>query len=381
MEKICFVMPYHILENRGGGAEVQAWLLARELARRKYDISYICQSVKGKEGLFELIDGVKVKWVKYAHHFRWTNGWEYYRALREINPDLIIQRMSSFITGVIGFYARRHKKKFVWICTDNQSPKRWMFMNNQLEINRAKRINPIKSIIFLFNALIYDLSRHYGMKRVDHAFVQNEVQRKLLKEQFRLDSELMISGHEIPQTRMQTEKRLKNKIVLWVADLSPKKRPEKFIELARIAQNSQFRFIMIGGKEDSSYIKSLFGSKPDNLTWLGRLPFEEVLSWFDKAFFFVNTSISDAEGFPNTYVQAWLRGVPVVTLSVDPDGVIQKFGLGYLAQNVQAIFDYINHLAADRDEYAEIADRILRYAQEKHSISAMAGNFLNAIKK
>ena len=28
--RICFVMPFHIQEMRGGGAEVQAWLLAKD---------------------------------------------------------------------------------------------------------------------------------------------------------------------------------------------------------------------------------------------------------------------------------------------------------------------------------------------------------------
>ena len=46
---------------------------------------------------------------------------------------------------------------------------------------------------------------------------------------------------------------------------------------------------------------------------------------YDRAKVLVNTS--DVEGFPNSYLQAWIRGVPVVTL-IDPDGVIEREGLG-----------------------------------------------------
>jgi len=61
---------------------------------------------------------------------------------------------------------------------------------------------------------------------------------------------------------------------------------------------------------------------------MGKLPFEETLKIFDGATLFVNTSKSESEGFPNTYIQAWLRGVPVISFDVDPDGVIAKNGLG-----------------------------------------------------
>jgi len=43
IKKICFVMPWHITE-RGGGAEVQANYLSRELVNRGFSVYYICQS-------------------------------------------------------------------------------------------------------------------------------------------------------------------------------------------------------------------------------------------------------------------------------------------------------------------------------------------------
>jgi glycosyltransferase involved in cell wall biosynthesis len=370
-------MPYHILENRGGGAEVQAWLLARELARRGHEVTYIAQRVNDKRGRLQMLDGVTIRWSRYAHYFRWTNGWEYYGALKEANPDIVVQRMTSFVTGIIGFYIKKYKKKFVWICTDNESPKRWLFLNGQLEINKRQKVNLAKSLIFLFNAFIYDLSRQWGMKRVSHAFTQNEFQKKTLKEEFGLESFLMISGHEIPQNIRSIKERLENRIILWVANLGQKKKPEKFIELAKIAETSKFRFIMIGSKDDNAYIKRLFKDKPDNLEWLGRLPFDETLSWFDKAAFFVNTS--NDEGFPNTFIQAWLRGVPVITLGVDPDGVIDKHKLGYVARDERGILNHLIFLMNDRTTYKEIAENASRYAQEKHSISAMTDNFLNVL--
>ncbi|MDH7513816.1 MAG: glycosyltransferase family 4 protein [Clostridiales bacterium] len=380
MKKICFVMPYHILENRGGGAEVQAWLLAKELARRGFDVSYIAQSVEGKAGRVEKVDGVTIRWIRYAHYFEWANTQDYYRALKKIYPDVVVQRMTSFVTGVLGLYCRQQKRWFVWICTDDEQPRRWHFLKNQIILNRNDKINPIKALLFLFNAWVYDLSRQYGMKQVACAFTQNGFQKKLLKKEFGLNSFLMTSGHEIPTKITPAQPRLANRIVSWVANLGRKKRPEKFIELASRAQDLKLQFIMIGSKNDELYIQELFRGKPDNLNWLGRLSFDETLSWFDKATFFINTSLPHIEGFPNTFIHAWMHGVPVISFGVDPDGIIKKHNLGYVAQDVRDAIDYVKDLINNSSAYEEISRNVTRYAREKHSIAAMTDSFLNALR-
>jgi len=375
--KICFVMPYHILENIGGGAEVQAWLMAKELARRGLHVSYICQNRKKRARRIEIIDGVLVRWVRYARHFFWSNGLEYFRALMDINPDVIVQRMTSFITGVVGFYTKIMRKKFIWICTDNSSPQKWIFLKNQLKTNRTYRINYIKSVVFIFNALICDVFRQWGMKKITYAFTQNDNQRIALKKSFFLDSMRIQSGHESPDLIMPSEKKLENKIVLWVANLGSNKQPEKFIQLARLAQETNLSFIMIGSKEERGQIRKLYNNLPNNLRMLGRLSFEETLRWFDQATFFVNTSRQ--EGFPNTFIQAWLRGLPVLTLNVDPDRVISTNGLGFVALGIGELLNKLVYLSNHSDEYRRISDRVKEYANRNYLIEKITDDFIKFI--
>ncbi|MCA1656367.1 MAG: glycosyltransferase, partial [Actinobacteria bacterium] len=58
-------------------------------------------------------------------------------------------------------------------------------------------------------------------------------------------------------------------------------------------------------------------------------PRDELIALYARAVAVVNTS--GFEGFPNTFMEAWACGVPVLSLSVDPDGVIERHGLGGVA--------------------------------------------------
>ena len=90
-------MPWHISDNRGGGAEIQAWYFAVELARLGHVVYYVCQSVTGKTGTEER-DGVTIFRIRKLGKFQSTGLKRYYNVLTKIRPDLVVQRMSSAVS-------------------------------------------------------------------------------------------------------------------------------------------------------------------------------------------------------------------------------------------------------------------------------------------
>ena len=121
--------------------------------------------------------------------------------------------------------------------------------------------------------------------------------------------------------------------VLWAENPLANKRPEVFLELARMLP--EFRFAMAMNESDRarfSQIKHQAAFLP-NLLFLGQVPPAEMEQWFARSQVFVNTSARG--GFPNTFLQAWMNGAPVVSLAVDPDRLVQDEMLGLIADPQQ----------------------------------------------
>lgn len=367
MPRACIVMPYHISEHPGG-AEAQAWLLARELARRGWRVSYLAQSRTGKTGP-ETRDGVDLEWVAPSRRFPWTNSGRFYRALLRLDPELVVIRNSSHLLGVVGHYCGRHGRAGAWICTDNWSPLRWFELGRQRERVRAYRFGPLRRALAYGNALVGDLMRRHGVRRMRWCLTQNDVQARRLEESFGRASARMVSGHEPPPAGVRREEPL----VLWVGNPGMNKRPELFVDVARRCPG--VRCVMVGDRRHPQ--RGEPRELPGNVEHCGRLPFDETLAWFDRAALFVNTSAE--EGFPNTFVQAWLRGVPVLTLGVDPDGVIARHGLGEVCVDAAALAARVQTLLADDEARRRLGRNAREYAERHHTVARMADRFLASI--
>jgi glycosyltransferase involved in cell wall biosynthesis len=91
-----------------------------------------------------------------------------------------------------------------------------------------------------------------------------------------------------------------------------------------------------------------------NLEFKGSVPYHEVNAYYARARVFVNTS--DSEGFPNSYLQAWVRGTPLVAF-FDPDGVVAREGLGAAPRSMDEMVASLEGLLAGGEAWEDASRR------------------------
>jgi glycosyltransferase involved in cell wall biosynthesis len=153
----------------------------------------------------------------------------------------------------------------------------------------------------------------YGLRRADAIVLQSARQRILLSQHHGREGRIIRSCYQAPAAAPIAQP---GGIVLWVGTIREVKRPDMFVEIARLLPEVRFR--LVGGPTEGDVamqarferLKSLATDIP-NLELAGFVPFAEVEKHFDQASILVSTSSN--EGFPNTFLQAWARGIPVVS--------------------------------------------------------------------
>ena len=324
-----------------GGAELQQYYLGKYLNERGCTVNCLSFDYHQKEihkfdkitflRTFSMSEGLPGIRFFYPRLIR------IWQALKLADADIYYTRGAGFLPGVLRIFCKLHDKKYVFAGAHDTN-----FIPGQLRLK------------FRRDRILYE----YGLKRADAIIVQSAMQRKLLRENYGLDS--VVIKNLYPDELNLKERR--NEHILWVATLREWKRPELFVEIAKAFPREEF--VMIGGpgKNRQFYadIKRAADDIP-NLVFKGFLPFEETKRYFDSAKLFVNTSIY--EGFPNTFLQSWCRGIPVITF-FDPDDVVAKNRLGMVVSSTEELLESVQQML---ESYPDYSRRVLQYFRENHS--------------
>jgi glycosyltransferase involved in cell wall biosynthesis len=222
---------------------------------------------------------------------------------------------------------------------------------------------------------------HYALENADRVFVQTADQARLLAERFGRQGEVI--RNPVPVTADDPARwppRQAREFVLWIGRADTfNKRPMLFLELARRCPEQAF--LMIANRTHGRDVFSaLQAERPPNLTVIERVPHSQIWDYYRRALAFVNTSLY--EGFPNTFLQCAVSGVPVVSLNVDPEGIFSRHGCGLLARGAtEELERAVRALCADPALAEQYARRFHSYALEHHSLDAQSHAFETLLRK
>jgi len=350
--RLCIVNPF----QHGGGAEFQISLLTAALhATNRFDVWYLTHHVSPEiqPNGYQVVRIGKDDRVPRLGYV--TDFVPLYRALRSLKPHVIYQRVAGGYTGICAFYARQHHRstRMIWHVAHTTDVTR-----EHLDTGRN-----------ILRRRFEKCSVEYGIRRTDRIVVQTRDQGRLLAENYGRQADAVIPNFH-PDAPEQPDKSGPLTVV-WIANLKLWKRPEVFVRLARALRDLEgVRFLMLGEPPagDARWCAELMQSieATPNLEFLGHRSAADVNQFLARASVFVNTSVH--EGFPNTFVQAWLREAVVVSLSVNPDQVLDSQGVGIHAGTEEGLEKAVRHLLTDPRARAAFAERARAYAQSTHSV-------------
>jgi glycosyltransferase involved in cell wall biosynthesis len=163
----------------------------------------------------------------------------------------------------------------------------------------------------------------YALRQATGIVAQTAAQQALLAERFGREATVIRNPFAVPMAADGDLGRRSQ--VLWIGRADTfSKRADLAIELAR--QCPQLPFHLVMNRRNPRVYESLLQGLPNNVTLSDYVPYREIDQRFRTARCLLNTS--DAEGFPNTFLQAAGFGVPIVSLRVDPDQMLSRHGCG-----------------------------------------------------
>lgn len=112
---------------------------------------------------------------------------------------------------------------------------------------------------------------------------------------------------------------------------------------------------------------------------MGFVPLHEVDNYFAKSSIFVSSS--KWEGFPTTFLQAWARSSPIVSLNVDSDGVIAKKKSGFVSRTFEKMRDEMKLLLEDETLRRRMGQNGREYITKEQDVRATAKKYIDIFEQ
>lgn len=335
-----------------GGAEKQVVMLAGALARRGSRVAII---VSGRPvDLPAEVEGVTISVRTSPARGRGFAG-KVVEAVRistslaKVPSRWIVVRGATVDLGVIAIHALLTRRRLVFASANVSD-----FKHSQIESNP-----------------LYVLLYKAGVCLARLVVVQTDEQAELCRTAFLRRPRVVRSIAEVFPTQDQEPIAF-----LWVGRLVAYKRPLEYIGLARALPEA--KFWMVGSPTphltgDQTVIEAVLAEAESlpNLELLRPRPHLELQRLTARAVASVNTAT--LEGVSNVLLEGWSMGVPALVLNYDPDGVVERHGLGaFAAGDVDAFVQSAERLWRSRHDRLATSQRCRTYIATHHAPETIA---------
>ncbi|MGH2981056.1 MAG: glycosyltransferase family 4 protein [Solirubrobacterales bacterium] len=342
-----------------GGREVQAVQVAKGLAGEGLAVAHIVYPVDDPESPAVGLDIVQRPAYQASGGpvGRLREGMAIWRSLSAADAEVYILRGHGMYL-VVGAVFGRIRRRQVLVSGSNDID----FMP------RLRGGSRLKAWVF-----------RWSIKAADAVVAQTAQQRDVATREFpRLRNLSVIPNFAEPAEPASGQP----KAFLWVGRLVDYKRPLKYIELAEAVPEARFWMIVLETNETRAALDQQVRTRAQevgNLEMLSPRPRPELMRLLPEAAAIVLTS--EYEGMPNVFLEAWMRSIPVVSLGFDPDGSIEREGMGLAAEDDWDRFvEAVARLWSDPELRTTLGAAGRRYAQSEHDPAAVSGRWASVVR-
>jgi glycosyltransferase involved in cell wall biosynthesis len=265
-------------------------LLARGLAEGGYRVAHIVLEVKDPAPLpqvpISLVERAPMR-TQSGVAAQALEGGRVWRALSRADADTYVFRSGWAVLGVAAVFCRLHYRSLIF-SSANDLDFTFDFFDGR----------PVERRVYRF-----------GVARANAVVVQHGGQAGLARQAFprlRRIVEIPSFAEPAPLSRARPE------AFLWTGRLDHFKQPLRYLDLAERLPEARFWLIpkFLGAEQSplSEEVRRRVAQLP-NVEMLELRPHPEAMRLLERAVAVVNTG--PAEGMPNTFLEAWTRGIPV----------------------------------------------------------------------
>lgn len=203
----------------------------------------------------------------------------------------------------------------------------------------------------------------YAIQNADAIICQTEQQASMCRDKFGREAFVVRNPMERSNNAVDFDLESRGNYALWVGKSDRTKQPDVMLRLA--ARCPDISFIMVMTRSNPSLHDRIIKMQLPNTEIIEYTPFSEMENFVRNAKAFISTS--KFEGFPNTFLQAGMHGVPIASLVVDPDRFIEKYECGVSAGgSLELLEEGLKEIWSSPERWQECARNVTNYVRENH---------------